>query len=100
VTGAATARTSEPGTLSFLGPGFQTWTPDPKPFLCHSRVDDSLAIVNDLGGAHTTDSIIDEYEDVVSRLHAAGVHVYAGTGHLGAGNLRRAAAGPAARRRG
>ena len=35
--------------------------------------------INDLGGAHTTDSIIDGYKDVVSRLHAQGVKVYAGT---------------------
>ncbi len=35
--------------------------------------------INDLGGAHTTDSIIAGYKDVVSRLHAAGVSVYAGT---------------------
>jgi lysophospholipase L1-like esterase len=35
--------------------------------------------INDLGGGHTTGSIIAGYEDVVSRLHAAGVRVYAGT---------------------
>ena len=35
--------------------------------------------INDLGGLHSTDSIIAGYKDVVSRLHAAGVKVYAGT---------------------
>jgi lysophospholipase L1-like esterase len=35
--------------------------------------------INDLGGLHTTDSIIGGYEDVVQRLHAAGVKVYAAT---------------------
>jgi len=35
--------------------------------------------INDLGGLHPTDDIIAGYKDVVSRLHAAGVKVYAGT---------------------
>jgi len=35
--------------------------------------------INDLGAGHTTDSIIAGYQDVVKRLHAAGVKVYAGT---------------------
>jgi hypothetical protein len=33
----------------------------------------------DLGAGHSTDSIIAGYQDVVNRLHAAGVKVYAGT---------------------
>src|SRR5207237_6956846 len=35
--------------------------------------------INDLGALHTTDSIKAGYQNVVSRLHAAGVKVYAGT---------------------
>jgi lysophospholipase L1-like esterase len=35
--------------------------------------------INDLGGLHTTDAVIAGYQDVVSRLHSAGVKVYAGT---------------------
>ena len=35
--------------------------------------------INDLGGAHSTDSIIAGYKDVVSRLHAAGVDAYGAT---------------------
>ena len=35
--------------------------------------------INDLGGLHSTDAIIDGYKDVVSRLHAAGVKVYGAT---------------------
>jgi len=35
--------------------------------------------INDLGGGHSTDSIIDGYKNVVGRLHDAGVNVYAGT---------------------
>ena len=35
--------------------------------------------INDLGGAHTTDSIIDGYKNVVGRLHNAGVKVYGAT---------------------
>ncbi len=35
--------------------------------------------INDLGGLHTTSSIISGYQDVVTRLHAAGVKVYGAT---------------------
>jgi len=35
--------------------------------------------INDIGAGHTTDSIISGYQDVVSRLHANGIKVYAGT---------------------
>lgn len=35
--------------------------------------------INDLGAGHTTGAIIAGYQDVVSRLHAKGVKVYAGT---------------------
>jgi lysophospholipase L1-like esterase len=35
--------------------------------------------INDLGALHTTVSIIAGYRDVVARLHAAGVQVFAGT---------------------
>jgi len=35
--------------------------------------------INDLGALHSTASIISGYQDVVTRLHAAGVKVYAGT---------------------
>ena len=35
--------------------------------------------INDLGANHTTDAIIAGYKDVVTRLHAKGVKVYAGT---------------------
>jgi lysophospholipase L1-like esterase len=35
--------------------------------------------INDVGGGHPTDDIIAGYRDVVARLHARGIDVYAGT---------------------
>src|SRR6266852_1817428 len=35
--------------------------------------------INDIGGGHTTDSIIAGYRNVVARLHARGIKVFAGT---------------------
>ena len=35
--------------------------------------------INDLGAGHTTDSIIAGYKNVVARLHARGIKVFAGT---------------------
>jgi lysophospholipase L1-like esterase len=35
--------------------------------------------INDLGGSHATDTIIAGYKDVVGRLHARGIQVFAGT---------------------
>ncbi len=35
--------------------------------------------INDLGASHTTDAVIAGYKDVVARLHAKGVKVYAAT---------------------
>jgi lysophospholipase L1-like esterase len=35
--------------------------------------------INDIGAGHTTDSIIAGYQNVVGRLHAQGIKVYAGT---------------------
>ncbi len=35
--------------------------------------------INDLGGLHSTSSIIAGYQDVVHRLHAAGIEVFGGT---------------------
>ena len=35
--------------------------------------------INDLGASHTTDAVITGYKDVVARLHAKGIKVYAGT---------------------
>jgi lysophospholipase L1-like esterase len=35
--------------------------------------------INDLGAGHTTAAIMDGYKNVVSRLHAKGIKVYAGT---------------------
>jgi lysophospholipase L1-like esterase len=35
--------------------------------------------INDLGASHTTDAVIAGYKDVVTRLHAKGIKVYAGT---------------------
>ena len=35
--------------------------------------------INDIGAGHTTDAIIAGYQDVVGRLHAKGIHVFAGT---------------------
>ncbi len=35
--------------------------------------------INDVGAGHTTDAIIAGYQDVVARLHARGIPVYAGT---------------------
>src|SRR5207302_4804385 len=35
--------------------------------------------INDIGAGHTTDSIIAGYRDVVGRLHARGIKVFAGT---------------------
>ena len=35
--------------------------------------------INDLGASHTADAVIAGYKDVVTRLHAKGVKVYAGT---------------------
>ena len=35
--------------------------------------------INDIGAGHTTDAIIAGYQDVVARLHARGINVYAGT---------------------
>lgn len=35
--------------------------------------------INDLGAGHTTDAIIAGYQNIVGRLHARGIKVYAGT---------------------
>lgn len=35
--------------------------------------------INDFGGGHSTDSVIGGYQNVVTRLHARGIKVYAGT---------------------
>ena len=35
--------------------------------------------INDLGASHPTDAVIAGYKDVVARLHAKGIKVYAGT---------------------
>ena len=35
--------------------------------------------INDLGGSHPTDAVIAGYKDVVGRLHAKGIKVFAGT---------------------
>ena len=35
--------------------------------------------INDLGASHTTDAVIAGYKNVVTRLHAKGIKVYAGT---------------------
>lgn len=35
--------------------------------------------INDIGAGHTTDAIIAGYQDVVARLHARGIRVFAGT---------------------
>src|SRR6202030_2548024 len=35
--------------------------------------------INDLGGSHPTDAVIAGYKDVVDRLHAKNIKVYAGT---------------------
>ncbi|HYL14465.1 MAG TPA: GDSL-type esterase/lipase family protein [Terriglobales bacterium] len=35
--------------------------------------------INDLGAGHTTDAIIGGYKNIVGRLHAKGIKVYAGT---------------------
>ena len=35
--------------------------------------------INDLGASHTPDAVITGYKDVVARLHAKGVKIYAGT---------------------
>src|ERR1700723_357461 len=35
--------------------------------------------INDLGASHTPDAVIAGYKDVVARLHAKGIKVYAGT---------------------
>jgi lysophospholipase L1-like esterase len=35
--------------------------------------------INDVGGGHSTDSIIAGYQDIVSRLHAQGIKVYGAT---------------------
>jgi len=52
--------------------------------------------INDLGGDHSTDSIIDGYKDVVARLHNRGIHVYAGTltSALGISGVDRGDNGP------
>ena len=35
--------------------------------------------INDLGASHTADAVITGYKDVVARLHAKGIKIYAGT---------------------
>ena len=52
--------------------------------------------INDLGADHTTDAIIAGYQDVVARLHARGINVYAGTltSALGISGVDRGDNGP------
>jgi lysophospholipase L1-like esterase len=52
--------------------------------------------INDIGAGHTTDSIIAGYRDVVGRLHARGIRVFAGTltSALGISGVDRGDNGP------
>jgi len=52
--------------------------------------------INDIGAGHTTDSIIAGYRDVVRRLHAKGIKVFAGTvtSALGISGVDRGDNGP------
>jgi len=52
--------------------------------------------INDLGAGHTTDAIIAGYQNIVSRLHARGIKVFAGTmtSALGISGVDRGDNGP------
>jgi lysophospholipase L1-like esterase len=52
--------------------------------------------INDIGGGHTTDAIIAGYQNIVGRLHARGIQVYAGTltSALGISGVDRGDNGP------